>query len=97
MKTIVQNSTKLSCYLYDDSAVVTMGSDSIEIEYTENGITQSLVVIDRNSSTDTLYENVTDVPEDSDGNSVWVCRKYTYEPAADPKWVANPDWEDPEA
>ena len=22
---------------------------------------------------------------------------YTYDPAADPKWVANSDWEDPEA
>ena len=43
MKTIVQNSTKLSKYLFDDSAVVSMGSTLIDW-YTENGITgQSLV------------------------------------------------------
>jgi len=88
MKTITENATKLSKYLFDDSKAVSMGSDKITIG---DPSAPDFYIGDLTSSTATLTENVTDAPSDWSGN------RYTYDPAADPKWVANPDWEDPEA
>ena len=88
MKTITENETKLSKYLFDDSKPVSMGSDKITIG---DPSAPDFYIGDLTSSTATLTENVTDAPSDWSGN------RYTYDPAADPKWVANPDWEDPEA
>ena len=51
MKTILQNSTKLSC-IFLTTASSYNGSDKI-IEYTENGITTTCI-IDLNSSNATL-------------------------------------------
>tara|TARA_R100000329_G_scaffold113154_1_gene92861 strand:- start:72 stop:341 length:270 start_codon:yes stop_codon:yes gene_type:complete len=88
VKTITENETKLSKYLFDDSKAVSMGSDKITIG---DPSAPDFYIGDLTSSTATLTENVTDAPSDWSGN------RYTYDPAADPKWVANPDWEDPEA
>ena len=88
MKTITENATKLSKYLFDDSKAVSMGSDKITIGDPSD---PDFYIGDLNSGNATLTENVTDAPSD------WMGCKYTYDPGADPKWVANPDWEDPEA
>ena len=88
MKTITENATKLSKYLFDDSKAVSMGSDKITIGDPSD---PDFYIGDLNSGNATLTENVTDAPSD------WMGCKYTYDPAADPKWVANSDWEDPEA
>ena len=88
MKTITENSTKLSKYLFEDSKAVAMASDKITIG---DPSSPDFYVADLNSSNATLTENVTDAPSNWSGN------RYTYDPAADPKWVANPDWVDPSA
>ena len=88
MKTITENSTKLSKYLFEDSKAVTMGSDMITVG---DSSSPDFYIADLNSSNATLTESVTDAPEN------WAGNRYTYDPAADPKWVANPDWVDPSA
>lgn len=88
MKTITENSTKLSKYLFEDSKTITVESDKIIVG---DPSSPDSTICDLNSSNATLTENVTDAP------SNWIGERYTYDPAADPKWVANPDWEDPEA
>ena len=88
MKTITENSTKLSKYLFEDSKTITVESDKIIVGDPSN---PDSTICDLNSSNATLTENVTDAP------SNWIGERYTYDPAADPKWVANPNWEDPEA
>lgn len=87
MKTITENSTKLSKYLFEDSKTITIESDRIVIGDTSN---PDLIICDLNSSNATLTENVTDAPSD------WIGCKYTYNPAADPKWAQDSNWEDPE-
>lgn len=87
MKTITENSTKLSKYLFEDSKTITIESDKIVIGDTSN---PDSIICDLNSSNATLTENVTDAPSD------WIGCKYTYDPAADPKWVQDSNWEDPE-
>ena len=87
MKTITENSTKLSKYLFEDSKTITVESDRIVIGDTSN---PDSIICDLNSSNATLTENVTDAPSD------WIGCKYTYDPAADPKWVQDSNWEDPE-
>ena len=88
MKTITENSTKLSKYLLEDSKAVAMGSDKITIG---DPSSPEFYIADLNSSNATLTENVSDAPEN------WVGNRYTYDPAAYPKLVANPDWADPDA
>ena len=88
MKTITENSTKLSKYLFEDSKAVTMGSDQITVG---DPSSPDFYIADLNSSNATLTESVTDAQEN------WTGNRYTYDPAADPKWVANPDWVDPSA
>ena len=88
MKTITENSTKLSKYLFEDSKAVTMGSDKITVG---DSSSPDFYIADLNSSNATLTENVTDAPEN------WTGNRYTYNPSADPKWAANPDWVDPSA
>ena len=83
MKTITENSTKLSKYLFEDSKAVTIGSDQITVG---DPSSPDFYIADLNSSNATLTENVTDSP------SNWTGNRYTYDPAADPKWVVNPDW-----
>tara|TARA_R100000329_G_scaffold26074_1_gene24500 strand:- start:70 stop:336 length:267 start_codon:yes stop_codon:yes gene_type:complete len=88
MKTITENTTKLSKYLFEDSKAVDMGSDKITVG---DPSSPDFYIADLNSSNATLTESVTDAPENWSGN------RYTYDPSADPKWVANPDWVDPSA
>ena len=88
MKTITENSTKLSKYLLEDSKAVAVDSDKITVG---DPSSPDFYIADLNSGNATLTENVTDAPENWSGN------RYTYDPAADPKWAANPDWVDPSA
>lgn len=85
MKTITENSTKLSKYLLEDGKAVNMGSDKITVGESSS---PDFYIDDLNSGNATLTENVTDSPSD------WKGGKYTYDPSADPKWVANSDWRD---
>ena len=85
MKTITENSTKLSRYLFEDSKSVSMGSKGITVG---ESLSPDFHIDDLNSTNATLTENVTDSPSD------WKGGKYTYDPSADPKWVANSDWRD---
>jgi|TARA_Y100000015_G_C2339206_1_gene65070 hypothetical protein len=94
MKVITENQdeagevSKLSKYVFEDSKVVTMESDRIVVG---DPSSPDFYIADLNSNNATLTENVTDVP------SNWIGNRYTYDPAADPKWVQDPDWIDPEA
>jgi len=88
MKTITENSTKLSKYLLEDSKAVAMDSDKITVG---DPSAPDFYIGDLNSSNATLTESVTDAPENWSGN------RYTYDPAADPKWVQDSNWVDPEA
>ena len=88
MKTITENSTKLSKYLFEDSKAIDMGSDRITVGDPSD---PDFYIGDLHSGNATLIENVTDAPSDWKGN------RYTYDPAADPKWVQDPDWVDPDA
>jgi|TARA_R100000482_G_scaffold65459_1_gene24320 hypothetical protein len=88
MKTITENSTKLSKYLFEDSKAVAMGSDKITVG---DPSAPDFYIGDLNSGNATLTENVTDAPENWSGN------RYTYDPSADPKWVQDPNWVDPSA
>tara|TARA_A100001391_G_scaffold33784_1_gene18316 strand:+ start:2105 stop:2371 length:267 start_codon:yes stop_codon:yes gene_type:complete len=88
MKTITENTTKLSKYLFEDSKAVAMDSEKITVG---DPSSPDFFIADLNSSNATLTENVTDAPSNWSGN------RYTYDPSADPKWVANSDWVDPDA
>jgi len=81
MKTIVENQTGLSKFVYEDDMVITMESDRIVI-----GDPEILVVACHNETDSTVYENVTDVPSD------WVGNKYIYDGTT---WTQNPHWVDP--
>ena len=75
MKTIVENSTKLSKYIFADDASVTISSDNI--------VTPNFIIADLNSGNSSMIENVTP-PENWSGN------RYTYDGStwtANPDWV----------
>lgn len=75
MKTLIENSTKESKYLWEDLDVVNMGEDKI--------CTPILHICDLNSTNATLVENVTP-PED------WRGCKYLYDAGKwtlNPNWV----------
>ena len=86
MKTITENSSKLSKYLFEDSKAVTMESDKITVG---DPSSPDFYIADLNSDNATLTENVTDAPEN------WMGNRYTYDPSADPKWVQDSNWTDP--
>lgn len=85
MKTIIENTTNISKYIFEDDASVTIGSDSTT--------TPDSVIADMNSSNCTMVTGVTP-PED------WTGNKYTYsegswsansdyeEPPEEPDWEA---------
>ncbi len=81
MKTIIENTTGLSKYLLKDATAVTLNSDSIFV-----GDPAEFIVVDMNSSTATVYEDVT-APVD------WIGNKYAFDGTS---WTLNPDWVDPE-
>lgn len=74
MKTLIENATKQSKYIWADDAVVTLGD--------ERTFTPEFHIGDLNSTNATLVENVTP-PED------WAGCKYLYDAGAwtlNPKW-----------
>lgn len=85
MKTITENGTNLSKYLFDDDKPVSIQSDRVNVGDPDS---LDLVIGDLNSGNCTLYENVTDAPAD------WHGCKYTYDGTA---WAQHPDWVDPDA
>lgn len=75
MKTLIENATKESKYIWADDAVVTLGD--------ERTFTPEFVIGDMNSTNATLVENVTP-PDD------WAGCKYLYDAGAwtlNPEWV----------
>ena len=82
MKTIIENGTNCSKYLFADDKQV-----NITATHTEVGDPANLdfIIGDLNSSNCTLVEGVTE-PED------WYGCKYHY---ADSTWTVGPDWVDP--
>lgn len=83
MKTIVENGTNLSKYLLADDVAVGSTESNIVV-----GDPAQFIVGDLNSTNSTVYENVTNAPED------WTGNKYTFDGTA---WTLNPDWVDPNA
>lgn len=81
MKTIVDNTTNVSKYLFADDKAVIMGADVITV-----GDPAELIIADMNSGNATLIEGVS-TPEDYMG-----C-KYTC--AADGTFAAVEGWVDP--
>lgn len=81
MKTIVNNETNVSHYLFPQTETVNIFADRIEV-----GNPIRFAIGDLNSSNSTLVQNVTE-PDD------WYGCKYTY--TATEGWVAVPDWVDP--
>jgi len=85
MKTITENNTKLSKYLFEDSKAVAMDSDKITVGDVSS---PDFYIADLNSSNATLTENVTNAPSD------WTGNKYTFDGTT---WTQSPDWVDPNA
>ena len=81
MKTIVDNATNTSKYLFADDKPVTMGSDTITV-----GDPVEFIIGDLNSGNATLIEGVTE-PED------WYGCKYTC--SSDGTFTAVEGWVDP--
>lgn len=75
MKTIIENATNLSKYVFEDDAAVTFTAANVE--------TPDFIVADLNSENATMVEGVT-IPED------WAGNKYTYADGAfalNPDWT----------
>ena len=102
MKTIIENSTRLSKYLLDDETKVTFLADRIKV-----GDPSSLdfIIGDLNEVNASIIETV---PVSTDGGDVtvafsgdfreasvegkWIGNKFIY----DGGWIANPIWVEPE-
>jgi hypothetical protein len=84
MKTITENATNLSKYLFEDSKAVNMGSDKITVG---DPSAPDFYIADLNSSNATLTENVTNSPSD------WTGNKYTFDGTT---WTQDPNWVEPE-
>ena len=85
MKTIVENSTNLSKYLFADDKAIDIQAGKIDVGDPAN---LDFIIGDLNSGNSTLYENVTDAPAE------WVGNKYTYDGTT---WTQDPNWVDPNA
>ena len=83
MKTIVENVTNLSKFLFEDDKRVVMLSDRIDVGPEEK---LDFIVGCHSSSDCTLYENITGPEEE------WYGNKWFYDGAT---WTLNPDWIDP--
>jgi hypothetical protein len=79
-KTIVEDSTGLSKFVFDDAKVITMGATSIVV-----GDPEELIIACHNSSDSTVYESVT-APAD------WYGNKYTFDGTT---WTLDPNWVEP--
>lgn len=83
MKTLIQNTTNVSKYLFEDSINISIESDKI--------MAPDFIISDLNSNNATLVEGVT-APED------WTGCKYLYENSAwvvNPNWVEPEPFVDP--
>jgi len=80
-KTITENSTNISKYLFADDKPVIMGSDKLTI----GSDPVDFYVADLNSSNSTMNENVT-APEG------WSGCKFLFDGT---DWTDNPNWVDP--
>lgn len=83
MKTIVENSTKLSKFLYEDDKEILMEEERITVGPVSN---PDLYVGCHNKHDCTLYENIEGPSE------TWAGNKYMFDGTT---WTANPDWVDP--
>lgn len=83
MKTIVDNATNTSRYIFEDDKPLNVTVSNIEVGDPSN---LDFIIGDLNSSNATVIENVTE-PSD------WYGCKYTC--AADGTWTAVADWVDP--
>ena len=102
MKTIIENSTKLSKYLLDDATPVAFINGQIHVGDPSN---LDFIIGDLNDGNASLVE---DVPVTTDGTEVtvafsgnfreegvegtWAGNKFIY----DGGWIANPEWVEPE-
>ena len=84
MKTIVQNSTNLSKYLFEDDMPLNIGSEEIAVG---NPANLEFYIGDLNSGNWTLHENVTNAPDD------WIGNKYTFDGTT---WTQDSNWVEPE-
>jgi len=84
MKTIVENDSNLSKYLFEDDKVVDMQAGQINVG---DPASLDFIIGDLNSENSTLYENVTNAPAD------WTGNKYTFDGAT---WTQDSNWVDPE-
>jgi hypothetical protein len=82
MKTIIDNETKCSKYLFADDMPLNMASSHIEVG---NPASLDFIIGDMNTGNATLIEGVT-TPDD------WFGCKYNY---IDGAWVLCVDWTDP--
>ena len=82
MKTIIENSTNISKYLFEDDKAIDIQADKINVGDPAN---LDFIIGDMNSGNATLIEGVTE-PED------WYGCKYNY---VNGTWELCPDWVDP--
>jgi len=82
MKVIAETSTKLAKYALTDDETIVSTADNLQI-----GNPIKFLVDDLNSTTVTITENVTNVPDD------WIGNKYTFDGTT---WTLNPIWVDPD-
>jgi hypothetical protein len=85
MKTIIENSTNCSKFLFADDVNVVLDADKITVYDAENPSEISFYVVDLNADNSTLIEGVTE-PDD------WYGCKYNY---VNGTWEACADWVDP--
>ena len=81
MKTIIENTTNLSKYVFEDDVVVTFTATTV--------VTPDFIIADLNSENAAMVEGVT-IPED------WAGNKYTYANGAfalNPDWTDPADEE----
>ena len=84
MKTIIENGTNISKYMFANSVAITMGADFIT--------TPDFIIGDMNTSNCTLVEGVT-------APTGWAGCKHTFDGttwAANPDWVEPEESDDPE-
>jgi hypothetical protein len=82
MKTITENETGRSKYLFADDKPVAIQESQILVGDPNN---LDFIIADLNSGNCTLHENISDPPAD------WIGNKYTYDGS---EWTQDPDWED---
>ena len=93
-KILVENSSKLVKYAFDDDQSVDIQSTKIVVGAFDSG-SRGFTILDHNSSTCTLVTGAT-VPSgtsnESDGSTArWYCNKYTYDSGT---WAKVSGWSD---